>query len=102
MNAGYDLIAHKLTARDDDVERVEAALRAAQVVETPSWAFGNSGTRFAVFAQPGVPRDAFEKVEDAAAVARHTGVAKSVALHIPWDRVEDLEALTGASRGSAG
>ena len=26
-------------------------------IELPSWAFGNSGTRFKVFAQPGVPRD---------------------------------------------
>ena len=29
-----------------------------QAIELPSWAFGNSGTRFKVFAQPGVPRDA--------------------------------------------
>jgi L-rhamnose isomerase/sugar isomerase len=25
-------------------------------IEVPSWAFGNFGTRFRVFAQPGVPR----------------------------------------------
>ncbi len=35
-------------------------------VETPSWGYGNSGTRFKVFPQAGVPRDPFEKVEDAA------------------------------------
>jgi len=92
MTAGYDLIAEKLAARGGDIGRVEAALR-AQEVETPSWAFGNSGTRFAVFAQPGAPRDPFEKLEDAAEVHRHTGVAPSVALHIPWDRVENLNAL---------
>jgi L-rhamnose isomerase/sugar isomerase len=71
---------------------VEEALR-AQRIETPSWAFGNSGTRFAVFAQPGAPRDPFEKLEDAALVHRLTGVAPSVALHIPWDRVDDLGEL---------
>jgi L-rhamnose isomerase/sugar isomerase len=71
---------------------IEQALRAQQV-ETPSWAFGNSGTRFAVFAQPGAPRDPFEKLEDAAEVHRHTGIAPSVALHIPWDRVDDWDAL---------
>jgi L-rhamnose isomerase/sugar isomerase len=60
-----------------------------QRVELPSWAFGNTGTRFKVFAQPGVPRDAYEKVADAAQVHAFTGVAPSVALHIPWDRVED-------------
>ena len=56
-------------------------------IELPSWAFGNSGTRFKVFAQPGVPRDPFEKVADAAQVHFHTGLAPSVALHIPWDQI---------------
>ncbi len=65
-----------------------------QHIETPSWAYGNSGTRFKVFAQPGVPRNPFEKVADAATVHRFTGVAPSVALHIPWDRVEDYGALS--------
>src|SRR5450432_2224204 len=62
----------------------------AQQIELPSWAFGNSGTRFKVFAQAGVPRDPFEKIEDAATVNRLTGVAPKVALHIPWDRVDDF------------
>jgi L-rhamnose isomerase/sugar isomerase len=94
---GYDLLAERLAGRGDDIGRVEAALR-AQEVETPSWAFGNSGTRFAVFAQPGAPRDTFEKLEDAAEVHRLTGVAPSVALHIPWDKVEDLNALRDRAR----
>ena len=51
------------------------------------------GTRFRVFPQTGVPRDAFEKVEDAATVARYTGIAKTVALHIPWDTVDDFAGL---------
>ncbi|MBU6280102.1 MAG: rhamnose isomerase, partial [Actinomycetales bacterium] len=62
-------------------------------IEVPSWAYGNSGTRFKVFAQPGVPRDPFEKVSDAAVVARLTGAVNSVALHIPWDKVDDYEVL---------
>jgi L-rhamnose isomerase/sugar isomerase len=68
--------------------RVLAALRAQQI-ELPSWAFGNSGTRFKVFRRPGVPRDPFEKIADAAQVHALTGAAGSVALHIPWDRVDD-------------
>jgi L-rhamnose isomerase/sugar isomerase len=64
-----------------------------QAIELPSWAFGNSGTRFKVFAQTGVPRDPFEKVADAAQVHRYTGLAPSVALHIPWDRVDDFDKL---------
>ncbi|MGY1692714.1 L-rhamnose isomerase [Geodermatophilus sp. SYSU D01105] len=62
---------------------------AQQTIELPSWAFGNSGTRFKVFGQPGVARDPFEKLEDAAQVHRYTGVAPRVSLHIPWDRVDD-------------
>jgi L-rhamnose isomerase/sugar isomerase len=92
MTLGYDLIAEQLAGRGDDIGRVEAAL-GAQKVETPSWAFGNSGTRFAVFPQPGAPRDPFEKLEDAAEVHRLTGTAPSVALHFPWDKVENLNAL---------
>ncbi len=64
-----------------------------QEIEVPSWAFGNSGTRFKVFAQPGVPRDPFEKVADAAQVHAATGLAPSIALHIPWDEVDDFAKL---------
>src|SRR5690349_6476966 len=75
-----------------DLSAVKAALK-TQAVETPSWAYGNSGTRFKVFAQPGVPRTPQEKLDDAAQVHAFTGVAPTVALHIPWDRVEDFAAL---------
>ncbi len=71
---------------------VKAALK-TQVIETPSWGYGNSGTRFKVFAQQGVPRDPFEKLADAAQVHAVTGVAPLVSLHIPWDRVDDFGAL---------
>jgi len=64
-----------------------------QAIELPSWAFGNSGTRFKVFAQAGVPRDPFEKIADAGQVHRYTGIAPSVALHIPWDLVDDFDKL---------
>src|SRR5882757_818729 len=64
-----------------------------QQIELPSWAFGNSGTRFKVFSQPGVPRSPEEKIADAAVVQKHTGVAPSVALHIPWDKVDDYGKL---------
>ncbi|XAS76610.1 L-rhamnose isomerase [Dermatophilaceae bacterium Sec6.4] len=75
-----------------DFDAAAPVLR-AQRIELPSWAFGNSGTRFKVFAQPGVPRDPFEKIADAAMVHRMTGAAGSVAVHIPWDRVDDWDKL---------
>jgi L-rhamnose isomerase len=73
-------------------DHVLAALR-GQRIETPSWAYANSGTRFKVFGQEGVPRDPYEKIADAAQVQRLTGVAPSVALHIPWDKVDDYADL---------
>lgn len=73
-------------------ETIADALR-TQHIELPSWAFGNSGTRFKVFPQPGVPRNPYEKIDDAAQVHRYTGVAPSVALHIPWDLVDDFDDL---------
>jgi L-rhamnose isomerase/sugar isomerase len=71
---------------------VKTALK-QQRIETPSWAYGNSGTRFKVFAQPGVPRTPYEKLADAAQVHAFTGVAPSVAIHIPWDAVPDYADL---------
>ncbi|NUP15989.1 MAG: L-rhamnose isomerase [Streptomyces sp.] len=75
-----------------ELAAVKAALK-TQAVETPSWAYGNSGTRFKVFAQEGVPRTPREKLDDAAQVHAFTGVAPTVALHIPWDKVDDYAAL---------
>ena len=65
----------------------------ALAIEVPSWAYGNSGTRFKVFGSPGTPRSVEEKIADAAAVHRFTGLAPTVALHIPWDLVDDYAAL---------
>jgi L-rhamnose isomerase / sugar isomerase len=81
-----------------DLAAVKRAL-AAQRIETPSWAFGNSGTRFKVFAQAGVPRNPQEKIADAAVVHRYTGVAPTVALHIPWDKVDDYAQLGAYAAG---
>ena len=64
-----------------------------QAIELPSWAFGNSGTRFKVFGTPGTPRTPQEKIGDAAQVNKYTGLSSSVALHIPWDKVDDYTAL---------
>src|ERR1700749_1017439 len=76
---------------------VKDALKKHQI-ELPSWAFGNSGTRFKVFGQPGVPRNAYEKADDVAQVHKYTGVAPSMAVHIPWDRVDDYQALAAHAR----
>jgi L-rhamnose isomerase/sugar isomerase len=78
---------------------VKDALRQHQI-ELPSWAFGNSGTRFKVFGQPGVPRNPYEKADDAAQVHKYTGVAPVMAVHIPWDKVDDYAALSAHAHGN--
>ena len=70
-----------------------AARLEGQAIEVPSWAYGNSGTRFKVFGSAGTPRTVQEKIADAATVNRFTGLAPSVALHIPWDDVDDFGKL---------
>jgi L-rhamnose isomerase / sugar isomerase len=80
-----------------DLAAVQEAV-AALKIELPSWAFGNSGTRFKVFAQPGVPRTPREKIDDAAKVHELTGAAPTVALHIPWDSVPDFGDLAAYAR----
>jgi len=69
-------------------------------VEVPSWAYGNSGTRFKVFSAPGVPRNPYEKIADAAQVHALTGLAPRVSLHIPWDRVDDYAGLATFAKES--
>ena len=92
MTDPYSGLAAQLSDRGMDIQSVEARLREL-VIETPSWGYADSGTRFGVFPQPGRPRDVFERVEDAAEVHRLTGTAGAVAMHFPWDAVDDYGAL---------
>jgi L-rhamnose isomerase/sugar isomerase len=69
-------------------------------VETQTWGFVSTGTRFKTFHTPGTPRDVWEKIDDAALVHRLTGVTPTVALHIPWDRVDDYARLAEYARES--
>jgi L-rhamnose isomerase / sugar isomerase len=89
----YDHLAARLRDRGHDLDAVERSLAALEI-ETPSWGYGDSGTRFATFQQPGRPRDVFERLDDAAETHRLTGTAPAVALHFPWDAVDDLSALS--------
>jgi L-rhamnose isomerase/sugar isomerase len=77
---------------------VVAALRRLEI-ETPSWGYGNSGTRFHVYPWPGAARTVWEKLADAALVHELTGVCPSVAIHVPWDRVDDWGELRRYAEG---
>ncbi|MDU0204269.1 L-rhamnose isomerase [Paenibacillus sp. MAH-36] len=88
----YALFEELQANRGIDLTAVKAKLKALKV-ETPSWGYGDSGTRFKVYKQNGVPRNPFEKFEDAAQVHKLTGACPSVAIHIPWDKVDDYAKL---------
>jgi len=88
----FAALAERLSDQGIEIEEVKAKLK-AQEIETPSWGYGNSGTRFGVFKQPGAARDVHERLSDAAQVHKVTGVCPGVALHIPWDKVDDYDAL---------
>lgn len=88
----YERLRERLGSGGVDVAAVEDRL-AGQKIETPSWGYGDSGTRFNVFPHPGAPRGPFEKLEDAAQAHGLTGVCPSVAVHLPWDQVEDYGEL---------
>jgi L-rhamnose isomerase/sugar isomerase len=75
-----------------DEHEVLTRLRELEI-ETPSWGYGNSGTRFHVYPWPGAARNTHERIADAALVHRLTGCCPSVALHIPWDAVDDYGEL---------
>jgi L-rhamnose isomerase/sugar isomerase len=92
LSTDYDHLVRRLADSGRDVDSIEASLSGFEV-ETPSWGYGDSGTRFATFQQPGRPRDVFERLQDAAEVHRLTGTAPAVALHFPWDAVDDLVGL---------
>jgi L-rhamnose isomerase/sugar isomerase len=86
--AAYQLLAERLEEQGIDIEAVKVALK-QQRIETPSWGYANSGTRFKAFPWPGAASTTREKIDDAAQVHRLTGIAPSVAIHIPWDKPED-------------
>ena len=86
--SAYLALADALAGKGVDIESVKAALK-RQHIETPSWGYANSGTRFKTFPWPGAARTTREKIDDAATVHKMTGIAPSVAIHIPWDKPED-------------
>ena len=85
-------IENRLQERGVTIDGVIAAMQQFSV-ETPSWGYGNSGTRFKVFPWPGAASNLREKLADAAQVQKVTGICPGVAIHIPWDREDDWHAV---------
>jgi L-rhamnose isomerase/sugar isomerase len=92
MSESFARLSDELSNKGVDIEGVIASLQ-KQHIETPSWGYGNSGTRFRVFPNSAAARNVHEKIDDAALIHKLSGIAPSVALHIPWDYVSDWKAL---------
>lgn len=88
----YKILKSSLEEKGIDVNKVEKKLKTLKI-ETPSWGYTDSGTRFAIFKQKGAARNIKEKIQDAAEVHKLTGVCPSIALHIPWDITDNWNAL---------
>lgn len=88
----YAALEERLATKGIDVEGVKRRLR-AQEIETPSWGYADSGTRFGKTCQPGAAVTIQEKIEDAAEVHKLTGVAPRVAVHVLWDFPDGLDSV---------
>jgi L-rhamnose isomerase/sugar isomerase len=88
LMSAYNLLVDRLVKKGLDPDAIGSRIKSLEI-ETPSWGYGNTGTRFKTFAWPGAARDVREKLADAAMVHKLTGACPSVALHIPWDKVSD-------------
>jgi L-rhamnose isomerase/sugar isomerase len=91
-NRAYAIFEEQQRARGINLDTVIVRLKSLKV-ETPSWGYADQGTRFKTFQKVGVPRNTYEKMEDAAQVHKFTGICPSVAVHIPWDKVDDYAHL---------
>ncbi|MDX1357618.1 MAG: sugar isomerase, partial [Clostridia bacterium] len=88
MKEEYGILEGKMIKSNLDPDWIKKSIMELKV-ETPSWGYGDAGTRYKVFKQIGMPRNLYEKLDDAAMVNKYTGICPSVAVHIPWDKVDD-------------
>lgn len=84
----FEMLGNVLTERGVVVARVMAALQ-GQIIELPSWAVGNSGTRYGVFKEAGAARHIWDKIDDCAEIQRVVGVCPTMASHVLWDVTDD-------------
>lgn len=88
----YNILKSSLEEKGIDINKAEKRLKTLKI-ETPSWGYADSGTRFAIFKQKNAAKEVKEKIQDAAEVHKLTGICPSIALHIPWDITDDWDAL---------
>jgi L-rhamnose isomerase/sugar isomerase len=84
----YALLREALRGRGAELEAAKEALK-KQVIELPSWAVGNSGTRYGTFRSDGAAVSIWDKIDDCAEIQRVVGVCPVMASHVLWDVTED-------------
>ena len=84
----YQLLCEQLEEKGISVEQVKKKLK-EQVVELPSWAVGNSGTRYGTFTDKGAAVTIWDRVDDCAEIQRCLGITPVMATHICWDKTDD-------------
>src|SRR5712691_2625666 len=97
LEEDYDHLARVLRRRKVDIEELVARSQAFRVA-VPSWGVGTGGTRFARFAEPGEPRDIYEKLEDCGTIFKLVRSTPAVSLHIPWDQPDNPAVLRDFAR----
>ena len=92
-------ILDDVAERDGDPQAVLDRL-GSLAIETPSWGYGDTGTRFGKFHQPAAARTLPEKLQDAGQVHKVTGICPTVAVHVLWDFPDgfDPDVLAAAER----
>jgi len=86
----YELLGEELDEKGINIEAVKEKVKTFQV-EVPSWVFGEfGGGRFGDYVPPAPARDIRAKIRDAGFVHRLTGAAARIAIHVGWDKPEDV------------
>ncbi|MBP1885909.1 L-rhamnose catabolism isomerase [Sinorhizobium mexicanum] len=92
LSRDYDSLGERLARRGIEIDAIKKKV-GSYGVAVPSWGVGTGGTRFARFSGLGEPRNIFDKLEDCGVIHQLTRATPTVSLHIPWDKVSDLQAL---------
>lgn len=88
MSERFKQLSAALEDKGMDVAAVLQRLK-EQVIELPSWAVGNSGTRYGTFREEGSARTIWDKIDDCAEIQRVLGITPVMASHVAWDVTED-------------
>lgn len=92
LETDYTYLGEKLQESGIDADQLVRKLTEFQVA-IPSWALGAGGTRFGRFSCPGEPATLEQKIDDVGLLHALTASAGAVSLHIPWDILQDFQAI---------